>query len=77
MLSFAFFLQILLWMVIYWYMQILLYMVIYFWFQGILLYMHPANERWHYNEMSSLIGWAHMQNDPQMSSQDGDIPISG
>ena len=26
---------------------------------GIILYMHPANERWPYNVTSSLIGWAH------------------
>ena len=23
--------------------------------------MHPANERWHYNVKSSLIGWVHIQ----------------
>ena len=26
--------------------------------------MHQANERRRYNETSSLIGWAHAQNDP-------------
>ena len=33
-------------------------------FLGIVLYMQPANERWRYNVTSSLIGWAHIQNDP-------------
>ena len=31
---------------------------------GIILYMRPANERRHHNVTSSLIGWAHTQNDP-------------
>ena len=31
---------------------------------GIILCIHPANERWRYNVTSSLIGWAHTQNDP-------------
>ena len=31
---------------------------------GIILCMCPANERQCYNVMSSLIGWAHTQNDP-------------
>ena len=31
---------------------------------GILLCMRPANERRRYNVTSSLIGWAHPQNDP-------------
>ena len=31
---------------------------------GISLCMRPANERWLYNVTSSLIGWAHTQNDP-------------
>ena len=31
---------------------------------GIILYTHPANERRRYNVTSSLIGWAHTQNDP-------------
>ena len=31
---------------------------------GIILCMGPANERWHYTVMPSLIGWAHTQNDP-------------
>ena len=30
---------------------------------GIILGMGSANERWHYNVMSSPIGWAHTQND--------------
>ena len=30
----------------------------------IILFMRPANERHRYNVMSSLIGWAHTQNDP-------------
>ena len=30
----------------------------------IILYMHPANERRRYIVTSSLIGWAHVQNDP-------------
>ena len=28
------------------------------------MFMHPANERWCYIVTSSLIGWAHTQNDP-------------
>ena len=31
---------------------------------GIILCMRPVNERWRYNVTSSLIGWAHKQNDP-------------
>ena len=31
---------------------------------GIILCMCPANERWRYSVTSSLIGWAHTQNDP-------------
>ena len=31
---------------------------------GIILGMGSANERWCYSVMSSLIGWAHTQNDP-------------
>ena len=31
---------------------------------GVILWIPPANERWHYIAMSSLIGWAHTQNDP-------------
>ena len=31
---------------------------------GIILCMCPANERWGYNVMSSLIGWVHSHNDP-------------
>ena len=30
---------------------------------GIVLWMHPANDRWCYNVTPSLIGWAHSQND--------------
>ena len=33
---------------------------------GIILCMSPANERWCYIVMLSLIGWAHTQNDPCM-----------
>ena len=33
-------------------------------FPGIILCMGSANERRRYNETSSLIGWAHTQNDP-------------
>ena len=32
----------------------------------IILYMRPANGRWRYIVMSSLIGWTHTQNDPCM-----------
>ena len=32
--------------------------------QGIILCMCPANEIWRYIVMSSVIGWAHTQNDP-------------
>ena len=28
------------------------------------VYVPRANERWHYNETSSLTGWVHTQNDP-------------
>ena len=31
---------------------------------GIIFCMRPANERRRYNVTSSLIGWAHSQNDP-------------
>ena len=31
---------------------------------GIVLWMHPANERRLYNVMSSLIGWVYLWNDP-------------
>ena len=31
---------------------------------GNMLYVRPANERPRYNITSSLIGWAHIQNDP-------------
>ena len=36
-------------------------------YPGIILCMPPANERWHYNIMLSLIGWVHSQNDPWLS----------
>ena len=35
---------------------------------GIILCMHPANENWCYIVTSSLIGWAHTQNDPWSQS---------
>ena len=31
---------------------------------GIILCLHPANERRRYIVTSSLIGWVHTQNDP-------------
>ena len=31
---------------------------------GFILFMCPASERWRYIVTSSLIGWAHTQNDP-------------
>ena len=36
---------------------------------GIILCMHPANERWRYTVTPSLIviGWAHTQNDPRVT----------
>ena len=34
---------------------------------GIILCMRLANERRRYNVTSSLIGWAHTQNDPRSS----------
>ena len=34
------------------------------WCPGIILCMHPANERRRYNVTSSLTGWVHAQNDP-------------
>ena len=33
-------------------------------YAGIILYMCPANGRWRHIATSSLIGWAHTQNDP-------------
>ena len=36
----------------------------------IILWMHPANERQGYNVTSSLIGWAHSQNDPYIVGDD-------
>ena len=38
---------------------------------GIILWMRPANERRRYNVTSSLIGWAHSQNDPCSPIQSG------
>ena len=38
-------------------------------YPGIILRMHPANERRRYIVMSSLIGWVHMQNNPWLSKQ--------
>ena len=35
----------------------------------IILWMHPANEWWRYIVTSSLIGWAHSQNDPFMQTR--------
>ena len=40
------------------------YTVLLYCIPGIILCMHPANERWRYNVTSSLIGWAHAQNEP-------------
>ena len=34
---------------------------------GIIMCMRPANERWRYIVTPSLIGWAHIQNDPTHS----------
>ena len=34
------------------------------WCEGIILCMHPANERWCYRVTPSLIGWVHTQSDP-------------
>ena len=34
------------------------------WTVRIILCMYPANGRWRYTVTSSLIGWAHTQNDP-------------
>ena len=31
---------------------------------GFILCMRPANKRWHYIVMLSLIGWVHSQDDP-------------
>ena len=31
---------------------------------GLIFCIRPANERWHYIVTSSLIGWAHAQDDP-------------
>ena len=36
---------------------------------GNILWMLPANERWLYIVTSSLIGWAHTQNDPRYHHQ--------
>ena len=35
-----------------------------FYVPGIFMWMCPANERWRYIVTSTLIGWAHTQNDP-------------
>ena len=44
-------------------------------YSGIILLMRPANERRRYNVTSSLIGWAHAQNDPCLLLADvADIP---
>ena len=40
---------------------------------GIILWMRTANERRRYSVTSSLIGWAHSQNDPWGSRFPGDI----
>ena len=37
------------------------------WYPGISLCMLPANERWCYNVMLPLIGWAHSKNGPWIS----------
>ena len=42
---------------------------------GIVLCMHPANERRRYIVTSSLIGWAHTQNDPWCSVSDHSIVV--
>ena len=36
------------------------------WLLMLILYLHPANERWRYN-VTSLIGWPHIQNDPYIN----------
>ena len=46
--------------------DISLYRWVYEWslgYAGIILWMCPANERWRYNVLPSLIGWVHTQND--------------
>ena len=42
---------------------------------GIILCMHPANRRRRYNVRSSLIGWAHTQNDPCLCRGIGSFPF--
>ena len=42
---------------------------------GIILCMHPANERQRYNVKSSLIGWAHTQNDPCKLRMINSLPV--
>ena len=42
---------------------------IHFLITGIILYKPPANERRRYIVTSSLIGWTHTQNDPQITSE--------
>ena len=41
----------------------------------IILYMQPTNERRRYNVTSSLIGWAHIQNDPCLSRLSFQVPL--
>ena len=41
----------------------------------VILCMRPANERWRYSVMPSLIGWVHTQNDPWVC-YDTDFDIS-
>ena len=43
---------------------------------GIILCMHPANERWSYIVMLSLIGWAHAQKDPNIAMLHNCLTIS-
>ena len=40
-------------------------------YSGTLLFMRPANKRQRYNATSSLIGWAHTQNDPCLFHRTG------
>ena len=40
---------------------------------GVILYMRTANERWHYNAMSPLIGWTYTQIDPWPYYGQGDM----
>ena len=43
---------------------------------GLILCMHPANERWRYTAPSSLIGWVHTQNDPCCNTPSQPLSIS-